>query len=217
MMRWTRPEVMNAVRELSRQMTNPVQDHIKSMHRVMKYCVTYPERGWMLKPFGFWDGNKEYEFIIGGKADSDFAKCPITRRSVSGFVTYLMGALITAKSVMQKIVALSVTEAELMAGVQCAQDMLYIMHLLESIGLKVKKPMILRMDNKGAVDLANNWSIGGRTRHIETRQHFLRDLKEEGILRIVWIPGEINEADLFTKNLSGPDFEKHTETVLIDL
>jgi hypothetical protein len=38
---------------------------------------------------------------------------------------------------------------------------------MESIGLKVKKLMILKIDNKGAVDLANNWSIGGRTRHIE--------------------------------------------------
>jgi hypothetical protein len=34
------------------------------------------------------------------------------------------------------------------------------------MGLKVKLPMILEMDNKGAVDLANNWIIGGRTRHV---------------------------------------------------
>ena len=101
-----------------------------------------------------------------------------------------------------------------MAGVQCAQDMLYIMRVLESIELKIKNPMILQMDNKGAVDLANNWSIGGRTRHIETRQHFLRDLKEEGLLKVVWIPGKENEADLFTKNLPGPDFDRHTKTIL---
>ena len=198
-------------------MTNPVGDHVKAMHRVMKYCLVYPERRWMLKPFGVWNGDKNYEFVISGKSDSDYAKCPVTRRSVSGFLTYLMGALITAKSVMQKVVALSVTEAELMAGVQCVQDMLYIMRLLESIGLKVKKPMVLHMDNKGAVDLANNWSVGGRTRHIETRQHFLRDLKEEGILKIVWIPGSENEADMFTKNLAGPEFNKHAGTVLTEL
>jgi len=88
---------------------------------------------------------------------------------------------------MQKVVALSVTVVEGMSGVQCVQDFLYVMRVLESIGLRVKKPMILEIDNKGAVDLANNWSVGGRTRHIETRQHFLRNLKEEGILKVTWM------------------------------
>lgn len=70
-----------------------------------------------MKPFGFWDSDEAYEFIVVGKSDSDFEKCSVTRRSASGFVTYLMGALITAKSVRQKVVALPVAEAELMARV----------------------------------------------------------------------------------------------------
>ena len=155
LMRWSRPEVMNPVQELSRQMTNP-GNHFKAMHRVMKYCVLNPERGWTLKPQGTWDVDKDFEFVIRGRADSDYAKCTVTRRSVSGFVTYLMGAWISAKIIIQKIVALSVIEAKLIAGVMCVQDMLYIMIVLESVGLKVKKPMVLEMDNRGAYNLANN-------------------------------------------------------------
>ena len=64
---------------------------------------------------------------------------------------------------MMPIIALSVTEAELYAATQCAQDMLFVMRVMESMGLRVKKPMNLFVDNKGAVDLANNWSVGGRT------------------------------------------------------
>ncbi len=45
--------------------------------------------------------------------------------------------------------------------------MLYVRHILESMGLKVKLPMILEMDNIEAVDLANNWSIGVHTRHVD--------------------------------------------------
>ena len=75
---------------------------------------------------------------------------------------------------MQKIVALSVTEAKLIAGVMCVQDMLYIMRVLESVGLNVKKLMLLEMDNKGAYDLANNWSVGGRTCHIESKHFFYK-------------------------------------------
>jgi len=67
--------------------------------------------------------------------------------------------------------------------------------------LKVKFPMILEMDNKGAVDLANNWSIGGCTRHVNVRQ-------ESKVMDIRWIKGSENDADAFTKNLDGPAFEK---------
>ena len=108
------------------------------------------------------------------------------------------------------VVALSVTEAELFSAVQCAQDMLFIMRVMESLGLKVEKPMKLYVDNKGAVDLTNNWSIGGRTRHIDVKQYFLRDLKEAGIIETLWVKGQDMPADMFTKNLAKADFERHT-------
>jgi hypothetical protein len=72
--------------------------------------------------------------------------------------------------------------SELVASTQCAQDMLYDMRILESISLHMKKPMILKIDNKGAVDLANNWSVGGQQqmRHIEVQTYFLPEgLKEK--------------------------------------
>jgi hypothetical protein len=84
-------------------------------------------------------------------------------------------------------VTLSVTEAELVAATQCAQDMLFAMRAVESMGLKVKKPMILEIDNKGAVDLMHNWSVGGRTRHVEVRQYFLRDFILVRVKSCVWI------------------------------
>jgi hypothetical protein len=70
--------------------------------------------------------------------------------------------------------------------------------------------MILEIDNKGAVDLANNWSVGGRTCHIEVRQYFLQKLKEEGLIHTKWLSGAKMSSDLFTNNLSGPLFEYHT-------
>ena len=60
------------------------------------------------------------------------------------------------------------------------------------------------------VHLANNLTAAGRTRHVEVRQFFLRELKADGILIVKWIPGADNESDLFTKNLHGPLFTKHT-------
>eukprot|EP00957_Ditylum_brightwellii_P120315 9180317-Ditylum_brightwellii.AAC.1 len=92
------------------------------MHRAMEYCVATPNRGWLLKPTRVLDGNdKTFQFRIRGIADSDYAKCSVTRRSVSRYATFLEDAQVTVKSVMQKIVSLSVTEAKTVAGVQCAQ------------------------------------------------------------------------------------------------
>ena len=102
----------------------------------------------------------------------------------------------------------------MLSATQCAQDMLYIMHVLEGAGLKVRKPLMLKMDNKGAIDLINNYSVGGRTKHIDIRQYFLRKLKEKEIVKTTWIADAENCSDLFTKNLSGPLFEKHAATFI---
>jgi hypothetical protein len=87
--------------------------------------------------------------------------------------------------------------------------MLFTMRVMESIGLKVKKPMILEVDNQGTIDWVNSWSVGGQMRHIDFRHHFLRDLREDGLMKVVWIKSENNSSDMFTKNLPGPMFEKH--------
>jgi hypothetical protein len=209
LMKWSCPEIMNAVRDLTRFATKVGESHIKAMHRVMKYCVDTPKQGLLPKPDAKWNGDPAFEFTIRGCADSDFSKDPSTC-SVTGYIAFLNGASFSCKSHLQMTTTLSVTEAETVAAVECMQDMLFSMHLFESMGLKVKKPMVLEIDNKGAKDLAHNWSIGGRTRHITTKINFLRELKEQGILIIRWIPTKTNTSDLFTKNLNGPDFKWQT-------
>ena len=84
-----------------------------------------------------------------------------------------------------------------------------------SIGLKVELPMILEMDNKGAVDSVHNWSQGGRTKHMEIQyMWFLHELKEKGLIRVNWLSGKENSANLFTKNLPAEDFKRHRETFI---
>ena len=87
--------------------------------------------------------------------------------------------------------------------------MLYVKRVVESVGLAIELPMVLYMDNQAAVDLANGWSISGRTHHMDTPIWFIRELNEQGILKIEWISGEKNESDIFTKNLPHKLFEKH--------
>ena len=217
LMRWTRPDIWNAVRELSRRMVNSNLDHMKAMLRVMKYCIDTRDKGWHLQPERTWNGiDKDFKFKIAGKADSNFATCEETRRSITGYYVTVEGSVVSCKSGMQKIVALSVTEAEVIALVMCVQEMLYVMKVLESMELQVDKPMIVQSDNKGAVDLANGWSVSGNTKHMEVRIMFLRELKENGTLQVKWIPTDENEADIFTKNVESKLFQKHVSTFCKD-
>ena len=190
--------------------------HMKAMHRVMNHCLGTPNKGFTLQPNGAWNGSKDFKFIVEGLSDSDCAKDPETRHSVTGTSTFLNGAVVNTRSKMQRCVTLSATEAEHVAAVERAQDMLFIMRLLESMGLQVQKPMILRVDNKGAVDLANNWSVAGRTRHIATKINFLREMKEEGLIKVVWCSNEHMASDIFTKNVGNPDFDRHSKSCVSD-
>ena len=111
---------------------------------------------------------------------------------------------------------LSVTEAELAAGVSLVQDMMYTYRVVTSMGLQVELPMLVEMDNSGAKDLANSWSVGGRTRHVDVRMFFLRELKEDGMITIKHVPGNDNEADIFTKNVEAASLHNHVKMLCGD-
>ena len=83
MMRWSRPEICNAVRELYRIGGKATWAHYHAMLRVMSYCAGTPKRGLKLEPNEKWDGNPNFEFAMSGRSDSDYAKDPDTRRSVN--------------------------------------------------------------------------------------------------------------------------------------
>ena len=153
--------------------------------------------------------DKKFAFSIDGLSDSNFATCPETRHNITGFVVKVNKSTVSVKSGMQKIVAISVTEAETIVIVQYVQEMLYIKKLIESMELKVKLPMTVSVDNRGAVDLVNGWNVNGGTKHIDVRLAFIRELKEDGILQINWIPTEINCADMFTKNVDERSMNQH--------
>ncbi len=118
------------------------------------------------------------------------------------------------RSATQKTVALSSCKAELNAAVLCVQDMIYQKNTLESIGLKVEYPMVLEMDSRGAINLINSFSVGGRMQHINVKQCFLQELNKAKIFVVKWIPGSENEADIFTKNLDGPIFKRYADLLL---
>jgi hypothetical protein len=148
--------------------------------------------------------------------DSDFAGDKETRISVTGFVIYVMGALILWRSRGQKSVTLLSSEAEYVALSEVCAEIMFIKQVLEFLKVKVELPIVVNVDNVGAIYLASNATTSQRTRHIDVRYHFVRDYVEDGVVQIVFVRSEDNDADMFTKNVSKDVYKRHMEKYMGD-
>ena len=87
--------------------------------------------------------------------------------------------------------------------------------IMEFLGQLVEYHIKVLCDNVGAIYLACNEKISRRTKYIDTRTHFVRRYVEEGMIKIVFVRSEENDADIFTKNTSESTYNKHTEKFII--
>jgi hypothetical protein len=208
----SRPDISNAVRELTKVLDGATEAHWKALMRVIKFVLDTKLHALKLKP------KLQYGKVhLKGVSDSEFAGDKDTRISVYGYVTYYCGAPISWKSKSGQSVTLSSTEAEYYASSEAAKELLFVYNLIKSMGLELQMHMILYVDNTGAIYLANNYSTGQRTKHIDIRAHFVRELIVDELLRIVFIKSEDNDADIFTKNVSEELFEKHSQKQVVSL
>ena len=107
---------------------------------------------------------------------------------------------------------MSSSEAEYYAISEVAMELKFLKMVLEFLEIEPGGPMKVLVDNIGAIHLANNASSGTRTKHIDTRLHFVRELTqgEEKIMEIEFVRSEENQSDTFTKNTSNDIFWKLT-------
>jgi hypothetical protein len=82
------------------------------------------------------------------------------------------------------------------------------------MGIPVKLPVIVRVDNVGAIFMAENVTMSGRTKHVDIRYHYVREFVEEGFVKIILVRTADNYADQFTKNVTGSIYDAHVKTFL---
>jgi hypothetical protein len=208
LLKHSRPELSNSVRELSKVMDRANKAHEKALYRVIRFVQQTRERCLVLAPV-----KETLTWELKGYCDSDFAGDTDTRRSVSGFVIYLCGAVIAWRSKSQRSVSLSSTEAEYVAISEVAMEILYVAGILKFLGVPLEYPITVNVDNIGAVYLSKNATTGSRTKHIDTRYHFVREYIEDGIVKVQFVRSEDNHADIFTKNLNTETFGRHCDAI----
>jgi hypothetical protein len=204
----SRPDISNAVRELSKVMDGATEAHM--MLRGVKYILDTKDKGLLLSPTEL--VNDEWEFTAF--SDSDYSGDRDLRLSVTGYVIYLMGVAVAWASRAQRNVTLSSTEAEYVAVSEVCREILFVAQVMEFLGLTVKRPIVVRVDNVGAIYLANNQTTSQRTKHVDVRYHFVREYIEDGTVEIIFVKSKDNDADIFTKNLDGEAFWRHADKLL---
>jgi len=198
------PEISNAARELASHLSNPGTEHWKALER----CVGYISH--QKKPELVFRTPRELRSI--SLCDSDYAKNEDDRKSTSGRINTIGGMITNWTSKKQGTVALSSTEAEYQSLSECAQESVFTQNLLYEL-TGIYKMAIIYEDNLGAIYLTKNQQVSARTKHIDIRHHFLRDLLGEKKLDVRFQRSEDNSSVIFTKNTPRDLHEKHTTKI----
>lgn len=197
----TRPDISFAVGVLARFASNPGVAHWKAVKHLFRYLrstvdykLTYRRSAMPEAPADLFTAYSDADH--GGNIDNG--------RSTSGYIIRMAGAAISWSSRLQPVVTLSTTEAEYVAAVRTAQEVLWLRSLFTEFGFDFSTPCTLLIDNASAVQVAKNPEHHGRMKHLDLKYFWLRDIVEQGDLRVQHLPGTENVADLFTKPLARP-------------
>ncbi len=204
----TRPDIAYAVNRLAAYTANPSFTHYGIAKRVLRYIkgtrnygITY--RAHSTRHVGPTDSNIFYGFSDAAYANAD------DRRSISGYVYLSNGGAITWGSKKQTTIALSSTEAEYVALSEASREAMWLRHLYGELGYIQKEPILLLGDNDGSIAMARNPEFHKRTKHVDIRWHWVRELVSDGLMNIVDCRDPEQTADVLTKQLPRPKFARH--------
>ncbi|KAJ0558737.1 putative RNA-directed DNA polymerase [Helianthus annuus] len=189
----TRPDLCYSVGVVSRYMENPKQSHLTAVKHIIRYIKGTIHNGLKYQAGG--DGR------LVGYSDSSFGTDVEDRRGTSGTVFYFANNVITWSSQKQRTVALSSCEAEFMAATTAACQALWLRNLLSEVSGSESQCVELMVDNEGAIALMKNPVFHGRSKHIDTKYHFIRECVERGLIVVKHVNGNLQKADIFTKSL----------------
>ena len=196
----TGPDIAHAVNSVSQFLHAPTIDHFLAVKRILLYVKGTLHFGLTFRP-------STIPSALVAYSDADWAGCPDTRRSTSGYSIYLGNNLVSWSAKKQPTVSRSSCESEYRALAMTAAELLWLTHLLHDLKVPIPQQPLLLCDNKSAIFLSSNPVSHKRAKHVELDYHFLRELVVAGKLRTQYVPSHLQVADIFTKSVSRPLFE----------
>ncbi|GJV07573.1 ribonuclease H-like domain, reverse transcriptase, RNA-dependent DNA polymerase [Tanacetum coccineum] len=189
----TRPDLSYSVGLLSRFMQEPREQHMKAIRQVLRYVKGTKDHGITYKHNG---GNK-----IHGYSDSSYGVNTQEGKGTTGIIFYYGESPISWSTQKQATVALSSCESEFIAATAAATQALWLKRLLSKLTHTQEEKITIQVDNKSAIALMKNPVFHGRSKHIDTKYHFIRECVEREDIQVEFVSGEYQKADILTKAL----------------
>ncbi|KAG8474589.1 hypothetical protein CXB51_031229 [Gossypium anomalum] len=193
----SRPDLSYAVSAVSRYMANPGKEHWKAVQWILRYLRGTTD---VCLQFG------RIEDGVIGYVDADFGGDLDRRRSLTGYVFTIGGCAISWKATLQTTVALSTTEAEYMAITEACKEAIWLKGLFSELNEDLQISTVF-CDSQSAIFLTKDQMFHERTKHIDVRYHFVRDIIARGDIVVSKISTHENPADMMTKSLPITKFE----------
>jgi hypothetical protein len=208
----TVPQIIYHLHALSRYMTRATEAHLQYAKGVLRYLKGVMDRRITWCAENARDPHQRHE--IWASADSSFADTKPLRKSTFCYQLFVNNAVFSWKAGLSSIIATSTCEAELMAFVSCACEVVYARKLAGELGFPQLTPTKIYEDNQGALVLVDKMHLRNRSKHIGLRFCFVQRLKELGIISGEYNPSADQHSDIGTKFVSENVFEHHTPYLL---
>ncbi|PKA46819.1 Retrovirus-related Pol polyprotein from transposon TNT 1-94 [Apostasia shenzhenica] len=174
-------------------MHGPTRHHFGVAKRILRYITGTTD-------YGLWFSNIT-NFKLFGFSDSDWAGSLDDRRSTSGNFFSLGSSAISWCSKKQATTTLLSTEAEYVVITLAVCQVVWLRRLLEELHQMQEDATNVFCDNKATIALTKNPIFHGRTKHVDIKHHFIRELTTESIVDLKFCNTNEQVADILTKAL----------------
>jgi len=196
----TRSDISFAVEFVSRFMEKPRHEHMAAVKHLLRYIAGTIEFGIVYPKLSGGDNN------LIGYSDSDLGGDTDDRKSTTGIIFFLGDKAVAWQSQKQRVVALSSCEAEYITGAAAACQAVWLTRLLKDVMGDDPQVPQLKMDNMSAIALSKNPVLHDRSKHIDTKFHFIRECVDKGSILLEFASSQEQLADVMTKALGRSRF-----------
>ena len=193
----TRPDIINAVRAVERYAHEPTEKLWQAIIKILSYLNGTKTLG---IPYVRGSG-----LSLNLYADADYANKKKDRRSVSGIFVTLGGTFVSHASKTQRVVSLSTSETEYMTAGDGSKEALFVRVVLyfiapETCGASIK----VLEDSQGTKAMVEKPLSSARSKHIEVRFHFIRELFKARKISVEYVASAQQHAEYSSRLSVGP-------------